>query len=51
MALTIKNTPILEGKASERFNRMIANTTTVISKKRILSIKNLTEAVLSKKKD
>ncbi len=49
MALTIKDTPTLEGKTSERFNRMIA-LSTIISKKRIDEIKALTKIILSKKK-
>jgi hypothetical protein len=49
MALAIKDTPVLKGKTSEHFNRMIA-LSTIISKKRIDEIKTLTKIILSKKK-
>jgi len=49
MALAIKNTPVLEGKTSEHFNKMIV-IKTVVSKERILEIKSLTKTILSNKK-
>jgi hypothetical protein len=51
MALAIKNTPILKGQASLRFNEKIkSNEKTVITKEEITKIKNLTHQILSKKK-
>ena len=49
MALPIKCTPVLTGKDSERFQKLIANPKPV-SKERIEYIKSLTAKVLAKAK-
>lgn len=51
MALAIKNTPALEGKASKRFNEIIeSRATACVSEQQIRKIQALTESILSKKK-
>jgi hypothetical protein len=51
MALAIKNTPALEGKASKRFNELIKpKATSGVSEQQIRKIWALTESILSKKK-
>lgn len=51
MAIAIKNTPVLEGKNSKRFNLILSTKKEFkISRTTITYIQDLTKAVLSKKK-